>query len=39
MARNSAILVLRTTRAALVAKAALGELIQGEPYLITDEGG
>lgn len=38
MARNATITVLRTTRAALVAQANAGQLIVGEPYLITDEG-
>lgn len=37
MARSATIKVLRTTRAALVAKAAVNQLIQGEPYFITDE--
>lgn len=37
MARGALIKVLRTTRAALIAKAAASGVIQGEPYLITDE--
>lgn len=37
MARNAAILVLRITRAQLDTAAGLGQLLTGEPYLITDE--
>lgn len=37
MARDTTIKVLRATRAALTAKASANELIQGEPYYITDE--
>lgn len=37
MPRNVTITILRTTRAALNAQATANGLIQGEPYLITDE--
>jgi len=37
MARNKTITVLRTTRAALNSNALAGNLLAGEPYLITDE--
>lgn len=37
MARKTTIQHLRTTRAALDAKASASELVQGEIYLITDE--
>lgn len=38
MARNVAIKILRTTRANLNTQAGSGNLLVGEPYLITDEG-
>jgi hypothetical protein len=38
MARVTPIKILRTTRAALNAQAAAAGLLEGEPYLITDEG-
>lgn len=37
MARNKTIKILRTTRAALDSNASAGNLLAGEPYLITDE--
>lgn len=37
MARDATIKLLRSTRSALNAQAALSGLIAGEPYLITDE--
>jgi hypothetical protein len=37
MARLATIKFLRATRAVLTAKAAASEVLQGEPYLITDE--
>lgn len=38
MARQATIKVLRTTRSALDTQAGASGLIEGEPYLITDEG-